>query len=70
MGTPHLQTGVSPARGIVKRLKDLIFLCDYRSVFDMSDGAIDRIVDTLKKKNQVSVWIRFKYLFDCKTCTE
>ena len=56
MGAPHLQTGVSPSRGIVKKLKDLVFCCDYVCAFDISDKMLESIIKKLSQKH-------IKYLF-------
>jgi phenylacetate-CoA ligase len=40
MGQRHLQTGMSLSRGLVKRLKDRVFRCEYRSAFDLTDAAV------------------------------
>jgi phenylacetate-CoA ligase len=40
MGERHLQTGMSLARGPVKRLKDLAFRCTYTSAFDLTDATL------------------------------
>ncbi len=72
MGAPHLQTGMSLKRGIVKYLKDLIFLCSYRSAFELSDDAIEKIIKTIKHKNikylfgyASSIFLIAKYIKNC-----
>lgn len=40
MGRPHLQTGMSLQRGLVRTLKDFAFRCSYRSAFQLTDEAL------------------------------
>ena len=49
MGQSHLQTGMSTRRGITKRLKDVVFRCQYRSAFDLTDRAVEEIVQTIER---------------------
>lgn len=44
MGQPHLQTGMSLARGTTKRLKDIVFRCSYTSAFDLTDSAAESML--------------------------
>lgn len=50
MGRPHLQTGMSLNRGIVKRLKDLAFRCTYMSAFDLTDAAMKAAVRHIDRR--------------------
>jgi phenylacetate-CoA ligase len=47
LGEPHLQTGVTPQRGLVKATKDRLLRCAYVSAFDLSDAALDRALHLL-----------------------
>lgn len=49
-GDPYLQTGMSLDRGSVKRTKDRLLRCHYRSAFDLSDDALDRFLDLLESR--------------------
>jgi phenylacetate-CoA ligase len=50
MGLPHLQTGMSLERGLVKRAKDLLFRCTYVSAFDLSDAAAASMLAHIDRK--------------------
>jgi phenylacetate-CoA ligase len=56
MGTPHLQTGMSLKRGLLKKFKDLLFLCSYTSAFELTDAALEKIIRKLETN-------KIKYLF-------
>ena len=56
MGAPHLQTGMSLKRGLLKAIKDSIFLCSYTSAFALTDADLHKIVQKLQAG-------RIKYLF-------
>ena len=43
-GVPHLQTGMTLKRGIIKRLKDLMMRCYYVSAFGLTDRHLDAIL--------------------------
>jgi len=49
-GEPHLQTGVTPRRGLVKTVKDRLLRCAYVSAFDLSDEALDRALQLLDSR--------------------
>ncbi len=51
LGDPVLQTGMSLRRGVVKKVKDLLFGVHYVSAFDLSDRTLDKYLDLLLKKN-------------------
>ena len=53
MGSLHLQTGMSLQRGIVKKLKDILFRCNYTSAFGLDDKNLYNIVTKIKRKNIV-----------------
>ena len=46
-GDPFLQTGMTLDRGWVKRVKDKLLRCHYRSAFDLSDTSLDRFLALL-----------------------
>lgn len=50
MGSPHLQTGMSLKRGIVKKIKDILFRCHYTSAFDLTDAKLSQIVKQIIEK--------------------
>lgn len=56
MGTPHIQTGMSLNRGLIKAIKDYIFRCEYVSAFGLTDEKINVIISKINQK-------RIKYLF-------
>ena len=47
IGEPHLQTGMTLRRGLVKGVKDRLLRCVYVSAFDLSDAALDRALEIL-----------------------
>ena len=51
IGDPHLQTGMSLERGLVKTLKDNLLRCHYSSAFDLSNDVLDRFLDVLSSKH-------------------
>jgi phenylacetate-CoA ligase len=50
MGQPHLQTGMSLQRGLVKRLKDVLFRCSYVSAFDLGDAAAEAMLASIDRR--------------------
>lgn len=50
MGKPHLQTGMSLNRGVVKRVKDLVFRCTYTSAFDLTDAKLETVARQIERK--------------------
>ena len=50
MGAPHLQTGMSLNRGLVRTIKDLVFRCDYTSAFGLTDPKISQMVETIRSR--------------------
>lgn len=50
MGTPHLQTGMSLKRGVVRTLKDLLFRCSYMSAFDLTDAKLAAALQTIERR--------------------
>ena len=46
MGKPHLQTGMSLRRGLVRSVKDFLFGCTYMSGFGLTD---DKVEEALRK---------------------
>lgn len=47
IGEPHLQTGMTLRRGLVKGVKDRLLRCAYVSAFDLSDAALDQALKIL-----------------------
>lgn len=50
-GDAVFQTGMSLKRGVVKKIKDLVFNTYYASAFDLSDARLDYYLDKIKQKN-------------------
>jgi phenylacetate-coenzyme A ligase PaaK-like adenylate-forming protein len=50
IGEPHLQTGMTLKRGLVKGVKDRLLRCAYVSAFDLSDAALDRGLEVLERR--------------------
>lgn len=50
LGEPHLQTGVTSPRGLLKQMKDWFFRCTYVSAFDLSDAALDHVLQILDRR--------------------
>ncbi|MDD2735984.1 MAG: AMP-binding protein [Desulfuromonadaceae bacterium] len=50
-GDAVFQTGMSLQRGVVKKIKDLVFNTYYASAFDLSDARLDYYLDIIKQKN-------------------
>lgn len=50
MGRPHLQTGMSLERGIVRTLKDRLFGCTYMSGFDLTDEKVEEALRTIERR--------------------
>ena len=50
MGAPHLQTGMSLARGPVRQLKDFIFRCSYTSAFELTDARLADAVRDIERR--------------------
>jgi phenylacetate-CoA ligase len=50
LGEPHLQTGMTLKRGLVKGTKDRLLRCAYVSAFDLSDEALDRGLEILDRR--------------------
>jgi phenylacetate-CoA ligase len=56
LGEPHLQTGMTSQRGLVKWVKDRLMRCAYVSAFDLSDAALDRVLQLLDRRGITHVW--------------
>lgn len=50
IGEPHLQTGMTLRRGLVKGVKDRLLRCAYVSAFDLSDAALDHALAILDRR--------------------
>ena len=55
LGDPVLQTGISPQRSRLKKLKDIFFGVDYIPAFSLSDNDLERICSKLSKKDNYVV---------------
>lgn len=49
LGYPHLQTGMSIHRGLLKSLKDLAFRCSYVSAFGLRDNELKAMVERIDR---------------------
>lgn len=49
IGEPHLQTGISVKRGWLKSIKDQVLACHYASAYDLSNAALDDMIDRIIK---------------------
>lgn len=52
-GRPLLQTGMSPNRGIVKRIKDFLLATEYMVAFNLTDDEIVRKLEKVKHKRNM-----------------
>jgi phenylacetate-CoA ligase len=50
MGRSHLQTGIWPERGALRRLKDLLFRCTYFGAFDLTDSAAEAMLRQIDRR--------------------
>lgn len=55
-GQKHLQSGMAHHRSAEKRLKDLLLRCYYFSAYDLSDTALDRVLDVLDRGRIRHLW--------------
>ena len=55
LGDPVLQTGISPQRSRLKKLKDIFFGVDYIPAFSLNDNDLERICSKLSKKDNYVV---------------
>jgi phenylacetate-CoA ligase len=55
MGRPHLQTGMSLKRGVVRTFKDLLFRCSYMSAFDLTDAKLAAAVATIERRRITTI---------------
>lgn len=51
LGEPHLQTGMTSQRGLLKGMKDWLLRCAYVPAFDLSDAALDRVLQRLDRRH-------------------
>lgn len=51
IGDPIFQTGMTLERGVVKKLKDILFNVYYASAYDLSDKNLDKYLDIIERKN-------------------
>ena len=49
LGQPHLQTGMTLDRGVIKAVKDRLLRCHYVSAFDLTDQSLDGALDLLER---------------------
>ncbi len=52
LGYPLVQTGMTPNRGIVKKVKDILLLTNYIMAFEHSEDQILQLLKTLERKKQ------------------
>jgi phenylacetate-CoA ligase len=50
IGDPYLQTGMSPERGSLRAIKDVLLRVEYQSAFDLSSEALSEIALNIVKK--------------------
>ena len=50
LGDPILQTGITPRRGVVKTIKDLLLRTDYQPAFRLDDTTLGRMVTRLARR--------------------
>ena len=55
-GDPHLQTGITPDRGIQKRIKDRLLMCQYFSSYDLVNEKLDLMLSVIESKNINHLW--------------
>ena len=55
-GDPHLQTGITPDRGIQKRIKDRLLMCQYFSSYDLVNEKLDLMLSVIESKNINYLW--------------
>jgi len=51
IGDKYLQTGMSLKRGIIRKAKDILLNAEYVSAFDLSNAALNRILELIEHKN-------------------
>lgn len=56
IGEPHLQTGITPDRGVQKKIKDILLGAFYFSAFDLTDAHLDRMLNVLEQKKIQHLW--------------
>jgi phenylacetate-CoA ligase len=56
LGEPHLQTGMTKARSLDRRLKDSLLRCHYISATDLSDATLDGHLDWLRRTKTKHLW--------------
>jgi phenylacetate-CoA ligase len=56
IGQPHLQTGISPNRGLQKWSKDILLRCHYVSSFNLSDVYLDCMLELLETDGIQHLW--------------
>lgn len=56
IGEKHLQTGMTLKRGILKKMKDIIFRCQYSSAYDLRDSTLDRYLEIIEKNKICYIW--------------
>jgi len=50
IGVPHVQTGMNLSRSLDRRLKDWFIGCHYVSAYDLTDPALDSILETMDRQ--------------------
>ena len=56
IGEPHLQTGINTRRSADRWLKDQVLRCHYVPAADLSDAALDRELDWLRRTKTRHLW--------------
>ncbi len=55
-GEPHVQMGMTVERSVDRRMKDALLGCHYFSAYDLSDTALDRVLDRIDRGRIGHVW--------------
>jgi phenylacetate-CoA ligase len=56
LGEQHLQTGMTLARSLDRRIKDWLLGCYYFSAFELDDDHLDKILDQMDVHNLKHLW--------------
>lgn len=56
IGLPHLQMGMNLSRSLDRRLKDALLRTHYFSAYDLSDAALDTVLDRLERNRIDYLW--------------
>lgn len=50
IGEKHFQTGMTLNRGFLKKVKDVVFRCEYASAYDLKEDNLDRYLEIIERK--------------------